>query len=140
MSDKGYRIRHKSLKSCLVTVPDITRPLSPRHCSAWKCPYFNTVVHGRHCPTCNLHHLVKTYHLNLDSDGACIISKTVLENLKRIKAVDSRDGDVRYINEVANPPVQHMAVGMDKSKFTLKMIRKREAARISQGQVRRRNV
>lgn len=87
----GVRIRHATLHSCLVLVPDLSRSL--------RRPY--------QCPTCNTVHTCKTYHLNLDSDGTVIVSPEIWERLKGIQ-----DHDFSLENEVPNPPPQ--VVGLDR--------------------------
>ncbi len=51
------------------------------------------------CPTCNILHTKKTYHLRLDDNGGTIVSKEAFEHLKQCGlpnfAVES---------EVVNPP------------------------------------
>lgn len=88
----GVRIRHATLHSCLVLVPDLSRSL--------RKPY--------QCPTCNTVHACKTYHLNLDSDGTVIVSPEIWERLKRIQ-----NHDFSLENEVRKPPPQVVGLNPD---------------------------
>jgi hypothetical protein len=59
------------------------------------------------CNTCNMVHVVKTYHLWLDDTGAAIVSPQVLEGLKQagMPGID-------IVGEVKDPPP--LAFGYDR--------------------------
>ena len=74
----GFKIRHRSLRSCVAAVEAGWRKLRPE-------PGYG--VAGK-CPVCQRAHTVKTYHLNLVDDGTCIVSPKVFDNLCRAGAID----------------------------------------------------
>jgi hypothetical protein len=80
----GIRIRHRTLRNCVVAIPLLSKPMPP-------APWYGPKVakgQGAGCPTCGIHHLTKTYHLNLEGDGGCVVSQTVFNNLCRAGAID----------------------------------------------------
>lgn len=80
----GYQLRHRDLRACVVTVP-----------LGWReMPHNPAYGVGGRCPTCNVVHRVKTYHLNVDSDGCCTVSPTVFDNLCKAGAVDGVPDDM----------------------------------------------
>ena len=79
----GIRITHKELRSCTYAVTTL-RP--------YPDPY--------HCFTCQVIHKRKTYHLNLDAQGACIVSETVANALKPFMA----SAGLEQVNVVNEPP------------------------------------
>lgn len=111
----GHRIRHRSLRSCLVTVGLVDTPFRRKG---------NPIPEGKGCAVCGTRHLVKTYHLNLDSDGTCIVSEVIFDNLRRVGAIEGSPGggpavavpsaDFLYVNEVTNPPP--INVGFDRGR------------------------
>ena len=64
-----------------------------------------TVVHPKPylvpllCGVCGFPHTTKTYHLNLDSQGAVIVSETVYERLKEVQLAG-----LTLANSVLVPP------------------------------------
>lgn len=78
----GVRLKHPTLKSCTFTVIHTRRYVVPLL-----------------CPVCGHPHERKTYHLNLDSEGAVIVSQTVFERLKEIGLAG-----MQLANEVLVPP------------------------------------
>jgi hypothetical protein len=87
----GIRIRHKTLKGVMLVVRDQSRPI----------PHRQGYVFPK-CATCGYPHDVKTYHLQLDSEGTIIVSLEIYRNLQRL--VDHAGFD--FANHVSNPPTQ----------------------------------
>lgn len=87
----GIRIRHKTLKSVMLVIRDKARPI--------KAP--EGYVFPK-CATCGYPHDVKTYHLNLDSEGTIIVSLEIYRNLQKL--VDH--GGFDFANHVPDPPTQ----------------------------------
>lgn len=84
----GVRIVHQNPNLRNVTVT-ITHPYLP-----YPTPQL--------CPTCNILHHTKTYHLNLDDQASTIVSHTVLERLKQIGNGSVPGFDIEA--EIQNPP------------------------------------
>ncbi len=85
----GIRIRHRTLRSCIVAIPLLWVKLP-------KAPWYGPRVAkgvGAGCPTCGVPHPVKTYHLNVDGDGGCVVSRMVFDNLCKAGAVDGVPAD-----------------------------------------------
>jgi hypothetical protein len=83
----------------LYTIPIISQPLYVNH----------PAVAGKdNCPTCGVIHPVKTVHLNLGSDGRCIVSEGVLKLIKEKANPDGGDGlafsSLRVAGTTDNPP------------------------------------
>jgi len=82
---KGIKIYHEnsSYRNCVVTIEHPYMMLTQPHL----------------CPTCNILHHKKTYHLRLDDSAGTVVSEEVFERLKQCGlphlAVES---------EVENPP------------------------------------
>jgi hypothetical protein len=91
----GIKIRDRHNRSCVRLVPDMAHPR--------KEPF--------HCPTCNMVHVVKTYHLWLDDTGAAIVSKEVLEGLKKAGMPE-----LDIVEEVKNPPPLAFGLGYSRDK------------------------
>jgi hypothetical protein len=98
----GIRLRHPDYANALVTVPIPHRPLRPPHL----------------CPTCNLTHAVKTYHLRLDDQGTVIVSATIYEWLKEVGLAG-----FELVNEVKNPPPIRLELNGHAQVFDIKEIR-----------------
>ncbi len=81
---EGIRLQHHTKKFGMATVPIWTKPINGLR---------------RKCPTCNIIHPVKTVHLWLDSNGMCLVSKGVLEDLKRAGMPD-----LSVVATIADPP------------------------------------
>lgn len=58
------------------------------------------------CPVCKVQHFYKTYHLRLDSNGTCMISKGIWEQI--LKMPDH--GGLEKVNVVNDPPRQRFAL------------------------------
>jgi hypothetical protein len=99
----GVRLAHATLRNCTWVVP--TRRKYK------KGPY--------QCPTCNKEHEFKTYHLNLDDQGTCIVSEQIFKNLKRLSLPD-----LSIANEVNDPPSQTLFMGSTPKVFNIE-VRKR---------------
>lgn len=54
---------------------------------------------GFTCPTCNIHHPVKSVHLMLDDRGECLVSEGVLGELQLAGMPD-----LTVVGHVDNPP------------------------------------
>lgn len=72
-------------------------------------PIWTKPIRGlrRLCPTCNIIHPVKTVHLWLDSAGRCLVSKGVLEDLKRAGMPD-----LSVVATIVDPPP--IKIGVDR--------------------------
>src|SRR5262245_44734620 len=81
----GVRIVHPTLRNCVVLVPFLHRPL--------KAP--------TDCQGCGTKHLVKTYHLALDDQGAAIVSREIVAQFAKVGM-----GEFTVANEVESPPAQ----------------------------------
>lgn len=55
------------------------------------------------CMVCRASHLVKTYHVQVDSNGFTIVSPEIWEMMKRHDT-----SGFQVANEVASPPGQHI--------------------------------
>lgn len=80
----GIRIRHRTKSHGIALIPINQRPIMGLK---------------RNCPTCQIFHPVKTIHLYLDSDGGCLVSEGVLQDLKLAGMPD-----IDIVANVANPP------------------------------------
>lgn len=58
------------------------------------------------CPKCNLAHVNKSYHLDLDDQGTVIVSIGVFNALRELGLPG-----LTVLNEVAHPPTQNLSVG-----------------------------
>lgn len=87
----GHRLRHGTLRNCVVTVVMPTRPLVGRQ---------------DRCVSCQTVHTHKTVHLGLDDVGACIVSDGVLAQLREAGAVGESSDLLSYENEVTDPPTR----------------------------------
>lgn len=89
----GVRIQHPTERSCSFVLVDGDRPYK----EPWTCP----------APPagCGSTHLFKTYHLRLDETGAAIVSRQIIERLKRIPLQP-----FAITNEVGKPPEQRIHV------------------------------
>ena len=81
----GVRIVHASRRSCVLTIVDATRP--------YTAPF--------ECPACFRTHNFKTYHVQVDDQGAAIVSQGVLDRIMRLPF---HGFDVE--SEVSRPPTQ----------------------------------
>jgi len=72
-----YELQHPTLRDCLVTVTTLGRPLPDRE------------GYGRagRCPRCGQPHRHKTYHLQLDARGRCVVTAAVHQQLQRAGAI-----------------------------------------------------
>jgi len=93
---EGIRIRHKSLKSVMLVVRDVSRPILKPH-SSYRFPV---------CGICGYPHEHKTYHLQLDSEGTLIVSQKVYD---RIMALGDQAG-FEKVNMVKDPPTQVLLI------------------------------
>ena len=96
----GHRLQHSHLRFGLFTVPIPWIPIDKGK--------------GYLCPTCQVTHMVKTIHLQLDSDGTVIVSQGVYERLK--KAGLETHGLTR-IGTVLNPPTLGIARGKTRAQI-----------------------
>lgn len=93
----GVRLHHPTHRSCTFLAEDVTRP--------YRVPVT--------CPVCSaahgapVQHHVKTYHLDLDSEGDVIVSETVFARLKTMPGL----AGLFPKNEVAKPP--DLVIGMN---------------------------
>lgn len=86
---KGVRVQHPTERNVTFTLSDASRPLRDTG----------------ECGACHRVHVVKTYHLVLDETGAAIVSREIVERLKRIPGQP-----FAIANEVAEPPSQTVQV------------------------------
>ena len=93
----GVRIVHTSARSSVVVYPDLSRPYP--------------VPLG--CPTCQTIHQAKSYHVNVNADGAAIVSPGVFAGLQRARAFGGTD--FRVDAAVPDPPKQ--VLGMNGRKY-----------------------
>lgn len=92
----GVRVVHDTARSGIVTVPNLSRPFPQPQA----------------CPSCQVVHQVKTYHINVNADGAAIVSPTVFQGLKQAGAFVS---GFRVDAHVPEPPKQ--VIGYDGRRF-----------------------
>ena len=115
---EGIRIRHKTLRGIMLVVRDQSRPLLTTDGKPLPKNF-----HLDPCATCGVPHYVKTYHLQLDSEGTIIVGRPIYEKLQRL--ADSAGFD--FSNVVDNPPDQILRVPLVEQKvvaFTPRPIRK----------------
>jgi hypothetical protein len=86
----GVRLGHESLRN---TTYVIFHPYQK-----YKVPYI--------CGKCNTTHKFKAYHLDLDDQGAVIVSHGVFNALRAVGLPG-----LRVLNEVEKPPPQHLSFG-----------------------------
>lgn len=86
----GLRIKHDKIINRTLTIVDKSRPYT----SAFECP------------VCHLTHIFKTYHVEVDGEGAAIVS---LEVWERIQSLENHGFSLT--NEVAKPPARTLRVG-----------------------------
>jgi len=91
----GHRVRHRTLKSCVVTVTVTTAPV-----------HEDVDV----CLVCGVPHPQKTLHLSLDSDGACLVSPGVLNTLRKAGGIDVPNAPFIYESHVPDPPTINLSV------------------------------
>lgn len=96
----GFRVRHATARSALVTVPVITRPLVHRG-TGRPVPYA--------CPTCRVAHTHKTLHLWVDDRGVVLVSAKVLGMLKE---AGLENFNLVHEGYVAKPPPLKMGPGV----------------------------
>lgn len=85
----GVRIRHHTRRNQQLPVPLLHKPfLDPHECHA-----------------CNAWHPCKVLHLDLDGEGAVMVSPEIWADLQRT----ANCGGFRVVNEVAKPPAQNIA-------------------------------
>ena len=94
---EGIRIRHKTLKGILLVVRDQSRPLLTTDGKPLP-PNF----HLDNCTTCGVPHDVKTYHLQLDSEGTIIVGRPIFEKLQGL----ADHAGFELANVVDDPPDQ----------------------------------
>lgn len=90
----GIRIRHRALRSCLITFPMLDTPMVGP--SLYECPH------------CHVEHPFKTIHLWLDDSGAVIVSTGVYEAM-RTRWSGPPEFDV--VGEVPDPPALRLDGG-----------------------------
>lgn len=83
----GVRVIHDDLRGVPYTVAHPTRK--------YREPYL--------CPACRKVHTHKTYHLDLDGEGAAIVSSEVFQRLR-----EAGMPGLTLANEVKSPPAQHI--------------------------------
>ncbi len=92
----GIRIRPQPDRvvpdNAMIVIRDISRP-------------FKEISDKAPCGICKIPHYHKTYHLQLRA-GSVIVSPTVWRKLQNL--VD--DGGMEYVNPVAEPPAQGIAI------------------------------
>jgi len=78
----GIRIKHRDLRNCVVTVP----------LPGQRLPHNPEYGHHGKCPTCGMVHVLKTYHLNLDDAGQCVVSPKVFSEMCKANVMDGHGG------------------------------------------------
>lgn len=86
----GLRIKHATVINRTLTIVDQSRPYS--------LPF--------ECPTCHLTHIFKTYHVDVDGEGAAIVSLEVWERIQQLA-----NHGFSLTNEVQKPPSRTLRVG-----------------------------
>jgi hypothetical protein len=86
----GIRIKHRSVINRVLTIVDGSRPYSAVF----------------ECSLCHRSHEFKTYHIDLDGEGAAIVSPEVWSYVQRIP-----EHGFELTNEVQKPPSRRLAVG-----------------------------
>lgn len=86
----GIRIVHPTAPNAVVLVPDPTRP----------------IAHSARCPSCQLPHPVKTYHIVTNDAGTAVVSPGVFAGLRR-----GGMGGFTVDAQVVNPPNQVLGPG-----------------------------
>lgn len=91
----GVRIRHHTRRNQMLPVPLLHKP------------HTDPVKHPRDaiCHPCGKWHPCKVLHLQLDADGAVIVSREIWADLQRT----ANAGGFRLANVVAKPPSQTIA-------------------------------
>ena len=93
---RGYNIVHATDRNCVRVVPVMSLPIDTSGKGGYKI-----------CPTCNIHHPVKSLHIWLDGDGKAMISKGVLDLLqKRTTAEGGMDGFTLDGHTTKPPPLK----------------------------------
>lgn len=92
----GYRLRHATMRGGMGLVQD-PRPLEPYFCP--RCAAVNERM---------AMHSFKTHHIDIDSEGYCIVSKRVWERLQGLPG----HGGFLKVNDVSNPPEQRVDGGI----------------------------
>lgn len=125
----GVRIVHATVRSAVVTVGDPTRPIqgwvggaANQTCVECSRRQGRIIEHPREfhvCPTCQVIHLYKTYHINVNGDGAAIVSPGVFRGLQQAGAFDTvfdgGDAPFRVDAHVPTPPTQ--ILGTDRGRY-----------------------
>ncbi len=89
-NDGGFIITHPTKRNAFEVVTDFKRP--------YKGPdTLRTAV----CPTCQVIHHFKTYHIMLDESGRCIVSPGVFNGLRKAGM-----GDLDLEDHTSTPPDQ----------------------------------
>lgn len=68
------------------------------------------------CPKCGTTHTHKTYHLDLDGEGAVIVSPTIFERLREVGLPG-----LRLENEVLRPPNQSVSIEIGGTPMQMKV-------------------
>lgn len=90
----GYRFRHATWRGRVGIIQD-PRPVEPYFCG--RCAATNPRIAV---------HKFKTHHIVIDSEGYCIVSKTVKRRLNEAGAIGPQG--FTFVNTVRNPPPQGM--------------------------------
>lgn len=97
----GVRLLHATARNCVVTIEHPQRPIP-----------------SMLCPTCNVRHTLKTYHLWLDDSGGTIVSETVYRRLQECGLPN-----LAVESEVVKPPTQ--TIGFNRQTRKLEVVRAR---------------
>ena len=76
----GFVVTHPTKRNAFEIVTDLNRPYQSKN--------LNPIP----CPTCQIVHQHKTYHIMLNGDGRAVVSPGVFQSLKRAKAFNDVDG------------------------------------------------
>ena len=98
----GVRIRHKTMRSVLLAVRDLSSRIDAPYPGCGRCLIPSPGHEG-----------YKTRHFDLDSEGATIVSTTIFDRLHSLE--DHGGFDLSSATTVASPPAQGLSFKSDGS-------------------------
>lgn len=96
----GYVVYHPTKRDAFEVVTDVNRPFIDGHGQ----PVDLSVLHV--CPTCQVKHQHKTYHIMVNSEGRAVVSPGVYRGLHEANAF--RTGGLAIESHTDTPPNQIM--------------------------------
>lgn len=95
----GYVVEHPTKRMAFHVVPDLKRPFK------FATEADRRKAQAKRCPTCQVAHLCKTYHILLNEVGKAVVSPTVYKGLLQAGAF-TEEGGLRVITHTTKPPNQ----------------------------------